>query len=252
MLKVLKWLGIGLVGLLLAGFIALKIMSKPLPTGEKGATADALAQKMLGAINQTAWDTTNIVQWTFFRGENHYVWDKKRHLVQLEWGTNKVLLNPNEISGKAWQDGVELEGDAADKLVKKAWANFCNDSFWLNAPSKVFDPGVERSALKTEEGDDALLVQYASGGVTPGDAYLWILDENGLPKAWRMWVGVLPLKGIENTWEDWQTLAGGAKIAKAHGAKGIKRIKAELKNIKAAQTFEELGIKKDPFEAILP
>ena len=60
--KILKWLGIGLVALLLVGFIAMKIASKPLPTGETGAAADALAQKMLTAIDATAWDTTNVVQ----------------------------------------------------------------------------------------------------------------------------------------------------------------------------------------------
>ncbi len=247
MLKVLKWLGIVVAGLLIIGFIAMKIMSKPLPTGETGAQADALAQKMLTAIKQEAWDTTNVVQWTFV--SRNYVWDKKRHLVQVKWGENTVLLNPNEISGKAWKDGAELEGNAADKSVKKAWSSFCNDSFWLNAPAKAFDKGVTRSALKTEEGDDALLVQYSSGGVTPGDAYLWILDENGLPKAWRMWVGIIPLKGIENTWENWQTLASGAKIAKSHQLGGIN---LTLENIKSAQTFEGLGIEKDPFEAIWP
>ena len=206
-MKILKWIGITIVGLIVLAFIALKIASKPLPTGEKGAAADALADKMLLAINNAAWDTTNVVQWTFFRGEHHYLWDKNRHLVQVKWGENEVLLNPDEIDGKAYKNGAELTGDAANKSIQKAWSFFCNDSFWLNAPAKVYDPGVERSAVQMEDGGDALLVQYTSGGVTPGDAYLWILDENGLPKAWRMWVGVLPLKGIENTWEDWQTLA---------------------------------------------
>lgn len=248
-MKILKWIGIVLIGLIVAAFVGLKIASKPLPTGETGAAADALADKMLLAINDAAWDTTNIVQWTFFRGEHHYLWDKERHLVKIEWGDNKVLLNPNEIDGKAYKNGTELEGDDASKAIQKAWSFFCNDSFWLNAPTKVYDPGVTRMAVEMEDGSDALLVQYTSGGVTPGDAYLWMLDENGMPKAWRMWVGILPLKGIENTWENWETLEGGAKIAKSHQLGGIKM---ELSNLKAAQTFEQLGIESDPFQAILP
>ena len=68
---------------------------------------------------------------------------------------------------------------------------------------KAFDPGTSRALLKLPNGNDGLLVHYNSGGVTPGDTYLWHLDENGLPVAWQMWVGIIPVGGMQFSWEDW-------------------------------------------------
>ncbi|MEZ4952350.1 MAG: hypothetical protein R2825_02080 [Saprospiraceae bacterium] len=33
-------------------------------------------------------------------------------------------------------------------------------------------------------------MQYKTGGVTPSDSYVWLLDENGQPTAWKMWVSI--------------------------------------------------------------
>ncbi|MEL6717761.1 MAG: hypothetical protein AAFO82_06315 [Bacteroidota bacterium] len=238
MLKVIKWIGIILGVLFIAGFIFFKVASDPKPTGEQGAAADVLAHKMLTAINKPAWDSTRYVQWNF-AGLHDFLWDKEQNLVEVTWGNNRVLLNPDEISGKAWKDGKML--DNPDKLVKKAWSFFCNDAFWLNAPAKVFDPGTERSLVQLENGEEALLITYTSGGVTPGDSYLWILDENGLPKSFKMWVKIIPLKGMESTWEDWVELPTGAKISTTHDTKGFA---AKVTNLKAGQTLEEMGREK--------
>ncbi|MEM0993715.1 MAG: hypothetical protein AAF847_11355 [Bacteroidota bacterium] len=246
MLKVLKWIGIVLLVLIIGVFIFLKASSQPKPTGETGEQADQLAQKMLAAVDQTAWDSTRYVQWTF-AGMHDYFWDKERHLVEVKWSDKTVLLNPNEISGKAWEGDAALEGDAADKLVKKAWSFFVNDGFWLNAPVKAFDVGTSRSIVQLEDGSEGLMVSYASGGLTPGDSYLWLLDENGLPTAWKMWIKVIPIGGIESSWEAWTTLSTGAKVATQHKTKGIT---LELTNVKAGQTLAAMGRSKDVFAAL--
>jgi hypothetical protein len=75
------------------------------------------------------------------------------------------------------------------------------------APYKVRDPGTERKVVNTKMGK-GLLVTYTSGGVTPGDSYLWILDQNNRPVKWKMWVSIIPLGGLEFTWEDWQKHEG--------------------------------------------
>ena len=160
------------------------IFSKSLPTGTNTEKADELAQKMFSAINKTAWDSTEAVSWTFM-GVHHYLWDKKRHLTEVRWKDYKVLVDINAQTGKAWQNGLLIDSEKKTaKLVNKAWKFWVNDSFWLNAPAKAFDGGTSRSIVEQEDGSEALLVSYASGGATPGDSYLWLLDENGLPTAW--------------------------------------------------------------------
>jgi hypothetical protein len=243
-LKVFKVLGI-IIGVFMMAFLVLFLMfNEPLPQGEKGVAADALAEKMLVAINKSAWDSTGVAQWTF-KGSHHYLWDKKRNWVRVQWSDNEVFVILDELKGVAFKNGKKLEGRKADKLVKKAWSFFANDSFWFNAPSKVFDNGTERRLVKMDDGEEALLITYASGGVTPGDSYLWILDENGLPKSWKMWVKIIPIGGVETTWEDWKTTETGAKIAQSRHFS--EKINIEIENIKTARDLKTFGLGEDPF-----
>lgn len=247
MKKLLKWLAI-LIGIFFIGmFILYLVFNEKKPTSQQGPQAEALAQKMLKAIDKPGWDTTGVVQWTF-AGMNHYLWDKKRHLVKIEWGEDmKVLLNPNLVDGKAYKGETELSGDEAKAAIQKAWSNWCNDSFWLNAPAKCMDPGTSRGIVNLEDGSQGLMVSYDSGGVTPGDSYLWILDEQGLPKAWKMWVKIIPVGGFETSWENYQTLYSGAKVAGLHKSKIFD---LPISNIKAADQLSELGVQEDPFASI--
>ena len=213
MKKLIKGLGILILVLLLL-FVGIYLMyNQPLPKGETGAKATALAQKMQQAINQTAWDSTRYVEWTFI-GSHHFVWDKERHLVQVKWGDYRVLLNPNKIEGIAYENGQKIDDPS---IIKKANSLFINDAFWLNAPAQMAgNRDVKLEAVDLEGNKEGLLITYPSRGDTPGDAYLWILDENGLPTAWQMWVKVVPIGGLEFSWEEWTTLATGAKIATKH------------------------------------
>jgi hypothetical protein len=81
---------------------------------------------------------------------------------------------------------------------------------------KSFDPGTTREVVVEEDGREALLVHYSSGGVTPGDSYLWELNADGLPVAWRMWVNIIPVGGLRFTWEDWEGGTNSPKIAQEH------------------------------------
>jgi len=246
MRKVLKFFGFLLLFLVAAVALLYLFTNEALPKGEKGPKADALAQKMLQAVNKPAWDSTHVLQWTF-KGVHSYLWDKKRNLAQVTWDDNKVLLNPDQISGKAYKGTTELTGDEANKMVKTAWGYWCNDSFWFNAVVKCFDPGTSRSIVKQNDGSDALLVSYDSGGVTPGDSYLWILDENGLPKSYKMWVSIIPIGGLEFTWQDWKTFSTGAKVSTMHESAILS---LDMSNVKAATSLEAFGLAEDPFKAI--
>jgi hypothetical protein len=107
----------------------------------------------------------------------------------------------------AYQGGIILLGNQKKKAVSRAIRYFNNDSFWLVAPYKLNDPGVSLSSVKVPKGH-GLLVTYTQGGSTPGDTYLWLLDENYFPRAWKMWVKMLPLGGVKSEWMGWQKRKG--------------------------------------------
>jgi len=242
----LKILG-GLLVLLLVIIAAVRLfVHEAEPISAPSAEADALTEKMFKAIDKPAWDSTAIISWNF-GGRQKHLWDKTRHLAQIEWGTTKVLLNIQNITGKAFENGTELTSDAAQAAITTAWNHFNNDSFWLNAPAKAMDGGTVRSIVKLNDGREGLKVQYTSGGTTPGDSYVWILDENGLPTSYKMWVQIIPIGGLEFGWSDYATLYSGAKVSQMHKSAAFD---LQLTDIKAGKTFAEVGLESDPFVGI--
>lgn len=245
--KIIGYILLIIVVLLGAAFF---MFNEKLPVGVKGEKAEALAQKMIQAVNKTAWDTTHYVRWTS-RGGNTIVWDKQRNLAQVEWKNNKVLLDIYKISGKAWENQTVItDSKKAEETVQKAYKIFINDAFWLNPVVKIYDEGVTRSLVTLADGREGLLVSYASGGVTPGDSYLWLVDVNGLPTTWKIWVNIIPIGGIEFSWEDWLTLPTGAQVSTMHKIKGT-NMAIPLKNVKAAKSLGVLGLNEDLFSMIL-
>ncbi|RMG85703.1 MAG: hypothetical protein D6714_05475 [Bacteroidetes bacterium] len=244
MKKVLKY-GIFTLLVLVAGAMIWGWASnESKPVGTPGPEADALARKMMNAVHAEAWDTTRIVQWTF-KGVHDYLWDKQNNLVKVHWDDQDVYLYTKTVTGKAFKNGAEVR-DSLQKaeLIQKAWAYFCNDSWWLNAPVKAFDPGTERSLVTLDDGRKGLMVTYTSGGVTPGDSYVWILDESGLPTSYKMWVSIIPVGGMEFTWEKWETLPTGAKVVTFHKSKVLE---LDISNLKAGQSWSDFGLEKSPF-----
>lgn len=246
MTKALKWIGIIIGSLILISLIAGFLAHESKPIGKKGERADTLARVMLQAVDKPAWDSTRYVRWTF-KGMHDFLWDKERNLVKVNWGDNEALVNLDQISGQAFENGNQLTAEANQEKVRTAWEYFCNDSFWLNAVVKVFDPGTERSIVEMDDGSEALMVTYTSGGVTPGDSYLWILDEKGMPKSWKMWVNIIPIGGLEWTWEDWTKLPSGAKISTLHQNP---LINIDITNLMGSQNWQKLGYDNDPFALI--
>lgn len=231
-----------IVALFLTAYL---IFDQPLPDGIKGEKAEQLAQKMLRRTNQKAWDNTHYVEWSFM-GMHHFLWDKKRHLVRVEWSDYKVLLNPNKMEGVVYCNGQKIEEDKY-ALLQTAYSNFTNDAFWLNAFTQIYNGDTEISYVELEDDQEGLLVTYLSGGVTPGDSYLWILDDSGLPVAWKMWVGILPIGGIRVSWEDWTSTYNGAMYAESHKAGPFN---VSISNFKSYPNWKKGGLDTDPFSEI--
>jgi len=248
MMKLLKWGGIVVLVFVAALFVAGLIAHKPIPEGKEGPQADSLATCMLQAINDSAWEKTGAVAWTF-PGGHHYLWDRDRHWVRVEWGKYQALLRIDARTGVVWKNGMEITLERKQKkLLEKAWKFWVNDSFWLNAPAKVFDPGTKRYWVEQENGSPSLLVTYTQGGNTPGDSYLWYLDQDNLPVSWQLWVSIIPVGGISFSWENWKRLPTGAMIATTHKSSFFT---LEIENLKGAKFVEMLSDGKDPFAPLM-
>lgn len=212
MKKILKILGIIL--LLIIGVATYFYVSnnESLPTGKQGKEADALATKMLTALNHEAYKNTRFLEWSF-RGEHHYKWDKQENIATVSWDKNKVVLNTK--SPEESQVFVDRNEVKNAEVLQNAIDYFNNDSFWLVAPYKVFEDGIERRIVQYNN-QDALSITYTTGGSTPGDSYLWILDKDGKPIAYKMWVSIIPIGGLEASWNDWKTTESGAVLPTKH------------------------------------
>ncbi|WAC02198.1 VWA domain-containing protein [Lacinutrix neustonica] len=200
---------------LLYGFLYFKY-NEALPVGTQGKEADALAVKMLNALDYDAYKATDYIEWTF-KKRHHYKWNKTKNTCEVYWKNYKVLLDLNKQSESvAFQDDIKIESEKQQQTIQKAINYFNNDSFWLVAPYKVFDTGVERTLITLNDDEKALLITYTSGGSTPGDSYLWHLEETGRPTSFQMWVDILPINGLEATWSDWTTTSTGAILPTFH------------------------------------
>jgi len=230
--KFLLKIVLGLLAFLLIGFIVLKLVfNEDIPQGEKGAKADELGYAILEAINHKEFTEVKEIHWTF-RGVNRYVWKLQQNAVDVFWDDYKVayVTTYPQISF-AWKDGKKLKGEELQKAIEYAGKNFNNDSFWVVAPHKIMDIGTERELIE-EEGKNKLLVRYTTGGTTPGDVYLWEVDENNKPIAFKMWVSIIPFDGIKAEWNDWKMTDGGFPLPYSKSMCGIEIPVSDLKVVK--------------------
>lgn len=192
-----------------------------MPEGIQGPEADNFALQIQKAVQHDNYVNTDYIQWTF-RNKNHYLWNKKNGTVKVKWDKYVANLDlQNNKNSTVSQNGTLISNPEKDTLLEKALSNFNNDSFWIVAPHKLFDPGTTRKLVALENDSKGLLVTYSAGGTTPGDSYLWKVDKNYLPTSYQMWVSILPFGGVEASWENWITTESGAYLAQQHKALGI-------------------------------
>ncbi|MFD2727772.1 hypothetical protein [Hyunsoonleella rubra] len=199
-----------LPSLLLFGFLYFK-HHQELPSGSTGEGADNLATKMLVTLNYEAFTSTDCIEWTF-KNKRHYKWERTKGTCDVLWKEYKIKLNlKNHADSKAYVHGFTIEGEMGSDLVEQAKCYFEKDVFWLIAPFKVFDQGVERKLATLENGEKGLLVNY-----NPDDTYVWTFDASGKPKSFYMWDSKTPIDGLEVSWSDWQIAETGVKLPTFH------------------------------------
>lgn len=150
-----------------------------------------------------------------------HLWDRYTGDYRLETKTPTnqtlvVLFNVNSQKGTSYLDGKILPDSLNSKEIKRAYGNFINDSYWLLAPLKLEDEGVNVTLKDPEviEGTklDVLHLTFGKVGLTPGDQYWLFVDPaSGEVKRWKF---LLQSKqeGAFN-WTDYKDLGGGLKLS---------------------------------------
>lgn len=243
-MKIIKWALLSLFVLFIVGVIAIFLASQKLPEGETSKEADVLAQNMVKALNYKAYTESKFMRFTF-RGSHDYIYYMPAKKVKVSWDNKEVYLRLNTLRGRTFVNGKEVFHEEKQKLLDKAWGYWCNDSFWVLAPFKVFDEGTTRKIVKDSDGKEGLLVEYNSGGTTPGDAYLWYLDENLIPTGWRMWTSIIPVKGVYTSWEGWEE-----HNEVLYSLKHKMLIDIDITNFGIYRNWRLLGYDVDPLDAL--
>ena len=198
-MRVIKKVILALTAIAVGLVLVIQWVSKPLPESITGPEADGLARDVQEALNITGYEALGEIEFRF--RDHHYLWNKSEEHVLVSWKNYEVDLLLSDVeNSKILQGGKDSN---RSDLIEKAKAYFYNDSYWLVAPFKFFDPGVVRSLVETDNGSKALLITHTSGGVTPGDSYLWYFDENLIPTRFELWVSIIPIKGVSATWSSW-------------------------------------------------
>lgn len=213
-----------------------------LPKGEPGAAAESLAHRLLSASDYTKWQTTAAASFTF-RGDDKIFWDKKRKLVEVAF--KKKVVQFSESTGKSLcLENDRRLTDECGELTAAAIKRFYNHTFWLNPAFHISSPGAVRALVE----GDKLLVSFQSGGSTPGDSYLFTLDDEGKIAEMRMWVSILPLKGARATFSEYISTETGVRIALKHKVASLASV--DLSDVKMYAVYPEAG-KADRFQTLL-
>lgn len=98
-----------------------------------------------------------------------------------------VLFNLNTMQGQAYLKSIPEDSLHTADLIEEAHRRHINDSYWLLAPLKVFDEGVNRRyvADSSDTVHDVLHLSFGNVGLTPGDQYwLYVNKETGRLDQW--------------------------------------------------------------------
>ena len=99
-------------------------------------------------------------------------------------------------------------------MLKNAYGRFINDTYWLLAPWKIFDPGVHLAydGEKPCPGGgtcDVLRLSFDNVGLTPKDKYwLWITRDGRKMVQWQYLLNGSTEEPTTASWKDWQSVGG--------------------------------------------
>ena len=201
-----------------------------LPAEDQPASAAQLGQAVWQASGGENWSQVRAIDFTFavekggktvFSAEHH--WDVAAQTDHVKWKDKDVTVN--------------LAEPAADEDAQAAFARWVNDSYWLLAPLKVKDRGVNLAVEGTKKIDgkecEVLRLSFGKVGLTPNDQYrLYIDPETKLVTAWDYIEK--PGQSMHATWADYRR-SGGLTLATNHFTDSGARIRILNLNVTSSK-----------------
>jgi hypothetical protein len=190
-------------------------------------------QVMKSLGGKKRWDSLVGLRWTFgssvgdtVRSSRRHAWNKRTnwHRVEGKTRAGQAFCFIHQVGvtdkGMAWMDGVPIEGDSLQKLLKRAQSLWINDTYWMLMPYKLRDPGVtlKYDGESTEGGVmyDKLALSFDNVGETPGDHYWVYVNRNDhRVEKWEMVLQSDQPPPRMYTWEGWE-LHDGLWFPTAH------------------------------------
>ena len=203
-------------------FIAIWALAPlPLRGEDQPAGAAQLAQAVWQASGGEHWPQVQTIDFTFAvekggqtvaSAEHH--WDVAAQTDHVKWKDKDVTVN--------------LVAPASDENAKAAYARWVNDSYWLLAPLKLKDQGVNVAdeGKKKMDGTECAVLRLSFGkvGLTPNDQYRLYLDpKTKLISSWD-YMEKPGESSMHATWTDYQK-SGGLTLATDHQMDGGVRIR---------------------------
>jgi len=175
------------------------------------ASAQPLADSVWKAAGGENWSNIKAIDFTFaVEKEGKTVASAEHRWDVVNW-TDRVKWKGKDVT-------VNLMNPADDEDSKTAYARWVNDSYWLLAPLKLKDKGVNLTAEGSKDVDGAkrevLHLSFGQIGLTPNDQYrLYIDPETKLVTSWDYMPE--PGKTMHATWTGYEK-SGGLTLATDH------------------------------------
>ena len=151
-----------------------------------------------------------------------HIWDRYTGDYRLETSdaTGKktiTLFNVNTKTGSVYVDNVLQTGEESEKLIKKTYAAFINDTYWFMVPLKLQDEGVNTTLQANEDVEgktcNVIHLNFDKVGLTPGDQYwLYVNDKTGEIIRWKFLLQQQTQESVFN-WAPYQDLGNGLKLS---------------------------------------
>ena len=174
--------------------------------------ADSVAYRLLEAHGADALASARYLRFNFgVESPNgsqtiaRHLWDRTTGEYRVEWNSGPdssyvALVNVRDVTdgqatGTVYLNGSALSGAAAEQARQTAYQRFINDTYWLLAPLKTFDPGVNRSyvADSSTAEHDVIRLTFGDVGLTPGDTYwLYVSTDTGQLDKWAFHLQSMP------------------------------------------------------------